>query len=235
LKPPLDFWFDFISPFGYLASLRIDAIAERHCRTVQWRPLLLGVTVLKVMGLPAVPQTPLKGPYAGRQIARYLRQHSLTLARDPAATPMNPLPAGRLFAWLRVHASEHAKPVARAILDANWVQDRAMDDRDALREVALLRIAIDLRTILPRRSRAMTAPQRPLPFDRDSRMHGVGQIAVIEDLDRVRLGLPVPRGLRTFTRRRSTTSRRSAIERPLLQSGYRRSLPPRGAVLESRR
>ena len=136
-KPALDFWFDFISPFGYLASLRIDDIATRHGRTVDWRPLLLGVTVLKVMGLPAVPQTPLKGPYAGRQIARYLRRHGVTLARDPAAPPMNPLPAGRLFAWMRVHASALAKPLARAIFDAYWAQGRAMDDRAALREVAL--------------------------------------------------------------------------------------------------
>jgi 2-hydroxychromene-2-carboxylate isomerase len=137
VKPALDFWFDFISPFGYLASLRIDEIAARHQRTVAWHPLLLGVTVLKVMGLPSVPQTPLKGPYAGRQIARYLRRHGLSLAREPSATPMNPLPAGRLFAWMRVRAPEHAKPLARAIFDAYWAQGRALDDRAVLREVAL--------------------------------------------------------------------------------------------------
>ena len=109
MTPALDFWFDFISPFGYLASLRIDEIAARHGRTVEWHPLLVGVTVLKVMGLPPVPQTPLKGPYAGRQITRYLRRHGVSLTRDPSATPMNPLPAGRLFAWMRVHAPKHAK------------------------------------------------------------------------------------------------------------------------------
>ena len=137
MKPALDFWFDFISPFGYLASLRIDEIAARHGRTVHWHPLLLGVTVLKVMGLPAVPQTPLKGPYAGRQITRYLRRHGVSLARDPAAPPMNPLPAGRLFAWMIVNAPEHAKPLARAIFDAHWAQGHALDDRAALRNVAL--------------------------------------------------------------------------------------------------
>ncbi|HSW21887.1 MAG TPA: 2-hydroxychromene-2-carboxylate isomerase [Burkholderiaceae bacterium] len=137
MKPALQFWFDFISPFGYLASLRIDEIAARHGRTVDWHPLLVGVTVLKVMGLPPVPQTPLKGPYAARQIARYLRRHGVSLARDPSAPPMHPLPAGRLFAWLRVHAPAQAKPVARAIFDAYWAQGRTMDDPAALREVAL--------------------------------------------------------------------------------------------------
>ena len=49
------FYFDFISPFGYFAALRIDALAARYGREVEWRPMLLGVTVLKVMGLKPLP------------------------------------------------------------------------------------------------------------------------------------------------------------------------------------
>jgi 2-hydroxychromene-2-carboxylate isomerase len=137
ITPALSFWFDFISPFGFLASLRIDELARRHGRTVIWRPLLVGITVLKVMGLPPVPQTPLKGPYAARQIARYLRRHRLVLARDPLATPMNPLPAGRLFAWLRVHAPDSAHAAAQAIYHAYWMAGRPMDDAAALRDVVI--------------------------------------------------------------------------------------------------
>lgn len=132
----MKFWFDFISPFGYLASLRIDGLAARHGRSVAWHPLLVGVTVLKVMGLPPVPATPLKGPYAMRQIARYLRRHGITLARDPAAPPMNPLPAGRLFAWLRVHDPDHAKAFAQAALHAHWAEGRMLDRPDELAAAA---------------------------------------------------------------------------------------------------
>jgi len=137
MKPAIDFWFDFISPFGYLASLQIDDLAARHGRKVEWRPLLVGVTVLKVMGLPPVPETPLKGAYANRQLARHARRHGVTLGRNPAAPPMNPLPAGRLFAWLRVHAPEYAKGVARGIFDAYWVHGKAMDDPAELKIVAM--------------------------------------------------------------------------------------------------
>jgi 2-hydroxychromene-2-carboxylate isomerase len=58
---PIRFWFDFVSPYGYLASLRIDELAARHGRTVDWRPLLLGVTVLRSVGLMPLMGTPLKG------------------------------------------------------------------------------------------------------------------------------------------------------------------------------
>lgn len=137
MKPPIEFWFDFISPFGYVASLRIDDIAARHGREVTWRPLLLGITVMKVMGLPPVPKTPLKGPYAGRQLARYLRRHGITLGRESGAPPMNPLPAGRLMAWMRANAPAHAQPLARAIYHAHWAEGRAMDEPQALRDVAI--------------------------------------------------------------------------------------------------
>lgn len=134
---PIDFWFDFISPFGYLASLRIDALAARHGREVRWHPMLIGVTVLKVMGLRPVLSTPLKGDYIRREIARYQRRHGIALARDIDAAPMNPLPAGRMFAWLLEHAPGHAKPFARAAYDAYWARAIDIDSADSLGDCGL--------------------------------------------------------------------------------------------------
>ena len=61
---PIDFYFDFISPYGYLASTQIEKIAAEHDREVMWRPFLLGVTVMNVMGLKPIMDTPLKSDYA---------------------------------------------------------------------------------------------------------------------------------------------------------------------------
>ena len=38
----IDFYFEFASPYGYLASTRIDAIAARHRRETSWHPIMLG-------------------------------------------------------------------------------------------------------------------------------------------------------------------------------------------------
>jgi 2-hydroxychromene-2-carboxylate isomerase len=142
-KTPLQFWFDFISPYGYLASLRIDEIAARHGRTVDWHPVLLGVTVLKVMGLPPLMETPLKKDYAPREIARYTRRHGVTLGRPLSAPPMHPLPAARLFAWLLRHAPVHARPWARGALHDHWVANIDVDQTPAL-------VACGLRCGIPR-------------------------------------------------------------------------------------
>ena len=85
-KPPIEFWFDFISPFGWFASLRIDDLAAKHGRTVEWRSMLLGVSVMKVMGLKPLLDTPMKGDYVRRDAARYARRHGLVFL-GAAAVP----------------------------------------------------------------------------------------------------------------------------------------------------
>ncbi|MDQ2915565.1 MAG: 2-hydroxychromene-2-carboxylate isomerase, partial [Pseudomonadota bacterium] len=42
MPAPLEFHFDFSSPYGYLAAEKIEALATRYGRGVDWRPMLLG-------------------------------------------------------------------------------------------------------------------------------------------------------------------------------------------------
>jgi len=120
LKPALRFHFDFISPYGYFASLRIEAIAAQHGRAVEWHPMLLGVSVLKVMGLKPLLDTPLKGPYTERDVLRYAREHGVPMRRRPADPVMNPLACGRAMAWVNAHQPQHAAAVVHAIYNAYW-------------------------------------------------------------------------------------------------------------------
>lgn len=134
---PLHFYFDFISPFGYYASLRIDALAARHGRTVQWHPMLLGVSVMKVMGLKPLLDTPLKGPYTARDVRRYARLHGVTLGRAPDAPMMSPLTAGRAFAWAQRHHPDAAKSMAQAMLHAYWHDGADLSQPGALLTIRL--------------------------------------------------------------------------------------------------
>src|SRR6185369_560567 len=89
-REPIDFYFDFLSSYGYFASLRIEALAARHGRAVRWHSMLLGVAVMKTMGLKPLLETPLKSDYVLRDVARYMRRHGLQLRRaltDPFMDP----------------------------------------------------------------------------------------------------------------------------------------------------
>ena len=128
----MDFYFDFISPFGYLASLRVDELAQRYGRECRWHSMLLGISVLKVMGLPPLTQIPLKGDYLGVDLKRYLRRHKLTLARSREMPPSNPIPAGRAFHFIDQRDPALAKSVAKAILDAYWQRGTDIGSVDAV-------------------------------------------------------------------------------------------------------
>jgi 2-hydroxychromene-2-carboxylate isomerase len=134
---PLHFYFDFISPFGYFASLRIETLAARHGRTVEWHAMLLGVSVLKVMGLKPLLDTPLKGDYIRRDAKRYMRRHGLRMQRELDAPVMDPRAAGRAFHWVKHHRSELAVPLAHAIYHAYWVEGRDLSTAESVAAIAL--------------------------------------------------------------------------------------------------
>lgn len=143
-KPPIDFYFDFISGYGYFASLRIEELAARHGRSVNWHSMLLGVSVMKVMGLKPLLETPLKGEYVLNDAARYMRQHQLVLARKISDPMMDPRPAGRAFYWVKRHHAGREAGFAKAALDRYWCLGKDLSIPDELAAVAAANPALGL-------------------------------------------------------------------------------------------
>jgi 2-hydroxychromene-2-carboxylate isomerase len=121
-RKPIQFYFDFISPFGYFASLRIDELARRYGREVEWTSMLLGVSVLKVMGIPPIVELPLKGPYVINDAQRYARQHQVAFERPSTSATSRPLEAGRAFAWAKEVDPAAAKRLAGLIFRSYFVR-----------------------------------------------------------------------------------------------------------------
>jgi len=129
---PIDFYFDFISPYAYLASRRIEDLALRHQRRVNWHPFRLGVAVVKVMGLRPILETPLKGDYMIKDIHRLA--NALGAPLTESLDLPNPIPPARLF--YACCASEHAGALAKALLHARWAQGLDIGDEQVLCDVA---------------------------------------------------------------------------------------------------
>ena len=94
MASPVDFYFDFSSPYGYLGAELIEGVAERQNREITWRPYLMGL-LFKKLGTQPLVSDPVKGPYAPREAA---------FLDIPFATP-DPFPvasiaAYRAFYWL---------------------------------------------------------------------------------------------------------------------------------------
>src|SRR3982751_6663463 len=120
MSEPIEFYFDFSSPYGFLASERIDALAAAHGRTVDWRPMLLGV-VFKQTGAAPLTQIPLKGEYARRDFERTARFHGIEGFRMPPRFPIASQAPSRIVTWLKQARPQAAVPVARALYRAYFL------------------------------------------------------------------------------------------------------------------
>lgn len=130
MSAPIEFYFDFSSPYGYLASTRIDALAARHGREAAWRPFLLGAA-FKLTGQTALPEQPLRGPYARRDFERSARLLGVPF-RLPDPFPFFALAASRAFYWLAERDPAQAKAFANAVFHAAFADNRDVTRTDTL-------------------------------------------------------------------------------------------------------
>lgn len=132
---PIDFYFDFISPYGYLAAARIGEIGARYGRPVAWRPFLLGVTVLQVMGIKPLMETPLKSDYLVVDRPRMAKLLGVPLA-IPDLDGVNGVAASRAFYWLAERDEDAARALARRLLERLWVEGRDITDAGVVADEA---------------------------------------------------------------------------------------------------
>lgn len=115
MSDPIDFYFDFSSPYGYLAAKRIDDIAARHGRSVTWRPHLIGA-VFPTTGSKPLLDIPLKGDYARRELPRTARRLGIPF-QLPKPFPFLSVAAARAFYWLSDSDPATARELAIALYD----------------------------------------------------------------------------------------------------------------------
>lgn len=132
---PVDFYFDFSSPYSYVASTWIDALADRHGRGVRWHAVLLGATFQAADLKPPVAY-PLKREYVLRDFARSARFAGVPYVQ-PQPFPIPTQNCARVFWWLHDSAEPAlAMAWARAALRAYFTEGVALDQPAALKALA---------------------------------------------------------------------------------------------------
>ena len=131
---PIEFYFDFSSPYGYLAAQRIDEVAEEHDREVVWKPFLLGV-LFKTTGAQPLLEIPMKGDYARRDLARSARLFEIPFT-VPTPFPFMSVAACRATYWLSDLDEAAGKALARALFDEAFGEGVSIDEPAAVAQVA---------------------------------------------------------------------------------------------------
>jgi 2-hydroxychromene-2-carboxylate isomerase len=131
---PIDFYFDFSSPYGYFAAAKIEGIAARHARSVTWRPILLGA-VFKVTNQQPLAHVPLKRDYMARDLERTARLLGVRF-RLPGKFPISTTAPARAFYAVSDKDPAAAKRLAIALYEAYFAQDRDISSPEVTLDVA---------------------------------------------------------------------------------------------------
>jgi len=130
----LEFYFDFSSPYGYIAATQIDDLAARHGRGTVWRPILLGA-VFKLTGQQPLTTIPIKGNYARHDMARTARRLNVPF-RMPGKFPIATTAPCRAYYWLHDQDHAAARRLALALYRAYFAEDRDISNPEVTADVA---------------------------------------------------------------------------------------------------
>lgn len=113
---PVRFYFDFISPYAYVAWTQVHALAERHGREVDPVPVLFAA-LLDAHGTKGPAEVPAKRMYVFKDSFRHAAAAGVPL-RTPPSHPFNPL------LGLRIASIPMPKEERRRVIDilyaATW-------------------------------------------------------------------------------------------------------------------
>ncbi len=128
----LEFFFDFSSPFAYLASTQVEALARRTGAQLVLRPLLLGALFREVgqVDVPIGAMSEAKRQYTLRDLGRWSRWWGVPLVW-PEAFPL------RTVLPLRVFLLEPTPARMRRFFHATWGEGRDVGDPEVLRQLGV--------------------------------------------------------------------------------------------------
>jgi 2-hydroxychromene-2-carboxylate isomerase len=120
----LEFYFDYGSPYSYLADTQVEAIAQRTGATLVRKPMLLG-GVFKATGNHSPAELPQKSAWSGFDMPMWARHYGVPFQRNPFF-PVNTLALMRGAAAAQLDGLfERYHP---AVFKAMWVEGRNLND-----------------------------------------------------------------------------------------------------------
>ena len=133
MASPIEFYFDFSSPYSYIASEAIEPLAARYARAVDYKPTLLGV-LFRTTGLRPHLEVPLKGEYSRRDFERTARFAGVPF-RMPEPFPIGTVNAARAFLWLKETQPQVTQRFLHGAFRAYFVRGLNLSDPAALAQV----------------------------------------------------------------------------------------------------
>lgn len=133
----VEFFYDYSSPWTYLAFTRIDGLCRKYGAELEWRPFLVGgvfntvnpsVYEFRERGVPA------KQAYSQKDLRDWARYYGLTITMPPSVFPVNSVKALR-GALVALEHPDTFLPYSHRVFETYWGEDKDISRTDVLLEI----------------------------------------------------------------------------------------------------
>ena len=132
----VEFFYDYSSPWTYLAFTKIEGLCQKYGATLEWRPILVGgifntvnpsVYEFRERGVPA------KAKYSAKDLQDWARFYGMTI-KSPTVFPVNSIKSLRGALVALEHPGKFM-PYSYRVFETYWSEDQDISKDDVLRTI----------------------------------------------------------------------------------------------------
>ncbi|HMO09802.1 MAG TPA: 2-hydroxychromene-2-carboxylate isomerase [Paracoccaceae bacterium] len=130
----IDYFLATVSPYTYLAGLRLEDIAARHGATIAYKPVDVLALFDRTGGIRPAQRHENRKAYRLQELRRQSAKTGLKLNIQPAFWPANPAPSSyAIISAARTGAD--VGPLVHAFCRACWAEERNIADDETVRAI----------------------------------------------------------------------------------------------------
>lgn len=145
MSEKVEFYYDFSSPYSYLASAKIEGICDRYRAELDWKPFLVG-GVYKETGNHALLEVPRKKAYMIRDVKDWANHYGIEL-NFPELFPVNSVKSMR--GALVAKEQGRIRDYTHKLFEFYWIRNDDISQDDILR-LALRELDMDQEAFIKR-------------------------------------------------------------------------------------
>ncbi|WP_282021531.1 2-hydroxychromene-2-carboxylate isomerase [Ruegeria faecimaris] len=129
----IDYYFATLSPYTYLAGLRLEEIAAKHGATINYKPLDIVALFGRTGGVPPKDRHISRIEYRTQEMQRQSKKLSMAFNLQPAHWPTNAAPSSYAIIAAIQDESGDVGQLVHSFVRACWAEEKDIAQDDVIR------------------------------------------------------------------------------------------------------
>ena len=132
--PHIDYYFATISPYTYLAGMRLEEIAAKHGATITYKPVDIMQQFARTGGQPPKDRHISRQEYRAQELPRQAKKLGMAFNLKPAHWPTNMAPSSYALIAAQNAGGGDLGALTHAFTRAVWAEEKNIAEDNVIRE-----------------------------------------------------------------------------------------------------